>query len=43
LEDVKVNEIEAGHWCMLEKPQEVGEAIVAWLGDAFKPVDLEHA
>lgn len=36
LEDVTVREVQAGHWCMLEKPREVGEQIVAWLGDAFK-------
>ena len=36
LEDVTVKEVGAGHWCMLEKPQEVGEAVVAWLEDAFR-------
>jgi soluble epoxide hydrolase/lipid-phosphate phosphatase len=36
LEDVTVKEVGAGHWCMLEKPREVGEAVVAWLGDTFK-------
>ena len=36
LEDVTVTEVGARHWCMLEKPQEVGKAVVAWLGDTFK-------
>ena len=28
-------EVEASHWCMLEKPVEVGQAIVEWLGEQF--------
>lgn len=36
LENVTVREVQAGHWCMLEKPLEVGEQIVSWLGDAFR-------
>lgn len=37
LENMTVKEVEAGHWCMLEKPQEVGDAIVTWLGASYKP------
>ena len=36
LEDVTVKAVGAGHWCMLEKPQEVGEAFIDWLGETFK-------
>lgn len=36
LENVTVKEVEAGHWCMLEKPQEVGKAITDWIGATFK-------
>jgi soluble epoxide hydrolase/lipid-phosphate phosphatase len=36
LKDVTVKNVEAGHWCMLEKPDEVGSAIVTWLDDAHK-------
>jgi soluble epoxide hydrolase/lipid-phosphate phosphatase len=36
LKDVTVKNVEAGHWCMLEKPGEVGSAIVTWLDDAHK-------
>lgn len=39
LEDVTVQEVQAGHWCMLEKPHETGQAVVTWLGDAFKRVE----
>lgn len=42
LEDVTVKEVQAGHWCMLEKPREVGQAVVEWLGDAFKTVEVER-
>lgn len=35
LKYVTVKEVEAGHWCMLEKPQEVGNSITAWLGATF--------
>jgi soluble epoxide hydrolase/lipid-phosphate phosphatase len=38
LKDVTVESVEAGHWCMLEKPDEVGAAIVKWLDDARKGV-----
>lgn len=38
LKDVTVKDVEAGHWCMLEKPAEVGSAIVIWLDDRFKGV-----
>ena len=38
LKDVMVKSVEAGHWCMLEKPDEVGSAIVTWLDDAYKGV-----
>ena len=38
VKDVKVKNVEAGHWCMLEKPEEVGSAIVTWLNDAHKGV-----
>ena len=38
LKDVTVKSIGAGHWCMLEKPEEVGSAIVTWLDDAHKGV-----
>jgi soluble epoxide hydrolase / lipid-phosphate phosphatase len=31
LKDLKVVSIDAGHWCMLEKPEEVGQAVVEWL------------
>jgi len=27
--------VDAGHWCMLEKPKEIGEIFVKWLGDTF--------
>ena len=36
LEAVTVREVRAGHWCMLEKSGEVGEAVVAWLGNTFE-------
>jgi soluble epoxide hydrolase/lipid-phosphate phosphatase len=35
LEDVTMKEVEAGHWCMLEKPREIGQAVAAWLGERF--------
>jgi soluble epoxide hydrolase/lipid-phosphate phosphatase len=38
LKDVTVKSVEAGHWCMLEKPDEVGSAILTWLDDAHKSV-----
>lgn len=38
LKDVTVRDVEASHWCMLEKPEDVGLAIVAWLDDAHKSV-----
>lgn len=34
IEDVTIKGVDAGHWCMLEKPKEVGELLVAWLVDA---------
>ncbi|KAE9372744.1 alpha/beta-hydrolase [Stipitochalara longipes BDJ] len=30
-----VEEVDAGHWCMLAKPKEVGEAFLTWLADNF--------
>lgn len=30
-----VKNIDAGHWCMLAKPKEVGEGLLSWLGDHF--------
>jgi soluble epoxide hydrolase/lipid-phosphate phosphatase len=30
-----VEEVDAGHWCMLAKPKEVGEIIVKWLGNSY--------
>lgn len=30
-----VEEVDAGHWCMLAKPKEVGEAFLKWLGENF--------
>lgn len=36
VKDVTVRNVEAGHWCMLEKPDEVGSAILTWLNDAHK-------
>jgi len=38
LKNVTVKNVEAGHWCMLEKPDEVGSAIVTWLDDAHRVV-----
>jgi len=38
VKDITVKNVEAGHWCMLEKPDEVGSAIVAWLENAHKDV-----
>lgn len=38
LKDVTVKNVEAGHWCMLEKPRDVGSAIVTWLDDTHKSV-----
>ena len=35
LPDVTTKEVQAGHWCMLERPAEVGEAITSWLGDKY--------
>lgn len=31
LPDLTMSEIDAGHWCMLAKPQEVGESLIKWL------------
>ena len=33
LPDLTIEEIDAGHWCMLAKPKEVGEALTRWLKD----------
>jgi len=30
-----VEEVDAGHWCMLAKPKEVGEALLKWLAENF--------
>ncbi|KAF2165667.1 hypothetical protein M409DRAFT_67050 [Zasmidium cellare ATCC 36951] len=30
--DVEVRELESGHWCPFEKPEEVGGIVVEWLG-----------
>jgi soluble epoxide hydrolase / lipid-phosphate phosphatase len=35
LPDLTIDEIDAGHWCMLAKPQEVGEALTKWLKGKF--------
>jgi soluble epoxide hydrolase/lipid-phosphate phosphatase len=35
LPDLTTHEIDAGHWCMLAKPQEVGEALMKWLKSKF--------
>ncbi|KAF2215719.1 hypothetical protein CERZMDRAFT_34861 [Cercospora zeae-maydis SCOH1-5] len=35
LPDVTVKQVDASHWLMLEKPQEIGEAIVGWLMERF--------
>lgn len=35
LPDLTTEEIDAGHWCMLAKPQEVGEALLKWLKSRF--------
>lgn len=35
LPDVTLEEVEASHWCTLEKPREVGEAVVRWLTSKF--------
>ncbi len=33
--NLRVEQIDAGHWCMLAKPKEVGEAFMRWLGENF--------
>jgi soluble epoxide hydrolase / lipid-phosphate phosphatase len=33
--NLTVEEIDAGHWSMLAKPKEVGDALVRWLGNNF--------
>jgi soluble epoxide hydrolase/lipid-phosphate phosphatase len=38
LKDVTVKSVEAGHWCMMEKPDEIGSAIVTWLDNVHKGV-----
>jgi soluble epoxide hydrolase/lipid-phosphate phosphatase len=35
LPDLTINEIDAGHWSMLAKPQEVGESLTKWLKSKF--------
>jgi soluble epoxide hydrolase/lipid-phosphate phosphatase len=35
LPDLTIDEIDAGHWCMLVKPQEVGESLMKWLKSKF--------
>ncbi|KAK5716323.1 hypothetical protein LTR17_016437 [Elasticomyces elasticus] len=35
LPDVSIKEVEAGHWCMFEKPQEVGNAVVSFLSEKY--------
>jgi soluble epoxide hydrolase / lipid-phosphate phosphatase len=33
--NLTIEKVDAGHWCMLSKPKEVGEIFVKWLGDNF--------
>ena len=35
LPDLTIEEVDAGHWCMLAKPKEVGEALTKWLRNKF--------
>ncbi|KAK4961105.1 hypothetical protein LTR10_001595 [Elasticomyces elasticus] len=35
LPDVSIKEVEAGHWCMFEKPQKVGNAVVSFLSEKY--------
>lgn len=35
LPGVTLKEVDASHWCMLEKPIEVGEAVVYWVANKF--------
>jgi soluble epoxide hydrolase / lipid-phosphate phosphatase len=35
LPDVTLREVNGSHWCMLEKPQETGQLLVAWLHEKF--------
>ena len=35
LPDLTIEEIDAGHWCMLAQPRETGEALVKWLESKF--------
>ncbi|KAF2163664.1 hypothetical protein M409DRAFT_25852 [Zasmidium cellare ATCC 36951] len=35
LPDVTLEEVDASHWCMLERPAEVGQAVVRWLSSKF--------
>lgn len=32
VKDVEVHELESGHWCPFEKPDEVGGIVVEWFG-----------
>ncbi|EGR51307.1 uncharacterized protein TRIREDRAFT_57045 [Trichoderma reesei QM6a] len=31
-----VRQVDAGHWCMLAKPDEVGKLVVEWLDDTYR-------
>ena len=33
--DITLREVDGSHWCMLERPAEVGELLIAWLGEKF--------
>ncbi|KAK4504002.1 hypothetical protein PRZ48_004917 [Zasmidium cellare] len=35
LPDVTLEEVDASHWCMHERPTEVGQAVVRWLSSKF--------
>lgn len=35
LPDVTLEEVDASHWCMLERPAETGQAVMRWLSSKF--------
>ena len=43
LPDVTLREIDAGHWGMLERPEDFGKIVIEWLNERFKGANTEVA
>ena len=36
VDDLEEKVVQAGHWCLYEKGEEIGEVIAEWLGRRFQ-------